>query len=55
MCTYIVTLSDMCMEAIFEDNETLPQIKAWLEAPTQFHMANAALVVANIARSGTEV
>lgn len=43
------------MKVIFEDNETVPRLKEWLEAPTQFHMANAALLIANVARSGTSV
>ena len=42
------------MEAIFGDGETVPLMKTWLkEPPTPLHMANAALVVANMARSGT--
>ena len=40
------------MQVIFEDTETLQLTKRRLEASTQLHMANAALVVANMARSG---
>ena len=47
-------VTDKCMEAIFGDGETVPLMKTWLkEPPTPLHMANAALVVANMARSGT--
>ena len=37
---------------IYEDNKTVLLMKTWLEAPTQFQVANAALAVANMARSG---
>lgn len=43
------------MTVLFEDGETLLKAKRWLEetnSSTQFHMTNAALILANMARSG---
>ena len=52
---FFLSALDKCMEAVFEDGEILTIAKKWLEeahSPTQFQMANAALIVANLARSG---
>lgn len=43
------------MEALFNDGETLAIAKGWLEgthSSSQLRMANAALIIANLARSG---
>lgn len=47
-------VSDKCMEALFEDGEVLRVAKGWLEGTAQLRMANAALIIANLARSGKE-
>ena len=41
------------MEKLFEDKEVLSIAKRWLgDQASQLHRANAALIVANMARSG---
>lgn len=42
------------MEALFKDGEIITVAKRWLEDThsTQLQMANAALIIANLARSG---
>ena len=40
------------MEALFKDGEALAVAKMWLEGTSQLRMANAALIIANLARSG---
>lgn len=42
------------MEALFKDGEVLRVAKWWLEGTEQLRMANAALIIANLARSGKE-
>ncbi len=47
--------ADKCMQAVFEDGETVGVAIRWLEATDssmQLQMANAALIIANMARSG---
>lgn len=43
---------DKCMEILYEEGNTLLQAQEWLKSSLQLHMANAALIVANMARSG---
>jgi hypothetical protein len=41
------------MEAVFGDGETLTVVRSWLGGTySQLRMANAALIIANLARSG---
>lgn len=40
------------MEALFKDGEVLKVAIGWLEGTTQLRMANGALFIANLARSG---
>ena len=48
-------LSDKCVEVIIDAGEVLNVARSWLErteSSTQLQKANAALIIANMARSG---
>ena len=50
---FLCMLLDKCMTVLFQESEILSVAMKWLEATsTQLLMANAALIIANIARSG---